>query len=253
VAREIERKRGRVAVEHLSTALCPRDREATLTAVRRRLENAGDTDWALVGTSCIEAGLDLSFRTGWRERASLNSLLQTAGRVNREGQDSAATIWDFELRYDAYLRPHPAFEASARILGTLLAAGPIGPALCTEAMLREVREQGLREIAEQIRKAEGGLSFPSVADKFKVIADDTVTAVVDEDLIRRLERHEPVNATELQKLSVHVPRYRKDEYTLKPITGYQDIHAWNLKYDAFLGYMAGVLEALDFRQGGAVI
>ncbi|MBI3097089.1 MAG: CRISPR-associated protein [Planctomycetes bacterium] len=253
VAREIAVRNGRTTVEHLSTALCPRDRETTLAAVEGRLKNKGDTDWALVGTSCIESGLDLSFRTGWRERASLNSLLQSAGRVNREGEARTAKVWDFELRYDAYLRPHPEFEASARILADFLAAGPVGPDLCTEAMRREVRAGGLARLASEIKKAEENRSFPEVARKFRVITEDTVTAVVDEGLAQRLAQHERVTATELQRLSVQIRRYREGEYALNPIPGHEDVYAWTLKYDAFLGYMAGVLDVLDFRNRGAVI
>ena len=58
-------------VEHLSTALTPTDRAITLDRVIDRLKNKDDRNWTLVATSCVEAGVDFSFRTGIRERASL--------------------------------------------------------------------------------------------------------------------------------------------------------------------------------------
>jgi CRISPR/Cas system-associated endonuclease/helicase Cas3 len=76
---------GRNQVEHLSTALTPEDREKILDRVRVRLTKKEDKDWTLVATSCVEAGVDLSFRTGFHELGSLVSLLQAAGRINREG------------------------------------------------------------------------------------------------------------------------------------------------------------------------
>jgi CRISPR-associated endonuclease/helicase Cas3 len=76
IAAEIAQRFGRDYVEHLSTSLCPQDRKATLDQVKARLQNGLDSNWTLVATSCVEAGVDLSFRTAMRERCSLNSLIQ---------------------------------------------------------------------------------------------------------------------------------------------------------------------------------
>ena len=84
-------------VEHLSTALTPADRASTLNRVIKRLKDKDDRDWTLVATSCVEAGVDFSFRTGIRERACLNSLLQIAGRVNRGNEYKSADVWDIQL------------------------------------------------------------------------------------------------------------------------------------------------------------
>ena len=85
-------------VEHLSTALLPGDRAKTIETVKRRLEDQEDTDWILVATSCVEAGVDFSFRTGFREMFSLLSLLQAAGRVNRNGRFEMLRCGDSECR-----------------------------------------------------------------------------------------------------------------------------------------------------------
>ena len=92
-------------VEHLSTALTPTHRAITLNRVIERLKNKDDRDWTLVATSCVEAGVDFSFRTGVRERACLNSLLQIAGRVNRGSEYETADVWDIQLVHDSWLRP----------------------------------------------------------------------------------------------------------------------------------------------------
>ena len=82
---------------HLSTSLCPKDRSEILENIRHRLADTRNTDWSHVATSCVEAGVDLSFRTGLRERAGLVNLLQLAGRVNRNSENEFADVYDFRI------------------------------------------------------------------------------------------------------------------------------------------------------------
>ena len=53
----------------------------------------------VVSTSLIEAGVDVDFPAAYREQAGLDSLLQTAGRCNRNGKRLAAEspVWLFRL------------------------------------------------------------------------------------------------------------------------------------------------------------
>ncbi|MEI7450422.1 MAG: DEAD/DEAH box helicase [Desulfomonile sp.] len=244
---------GRKSVEHLSTSLCPRDREAALDRVKKRLADPLDTDWTLVATSCVETGVNLSFRNGLRERCSLNSLIQVGGRVNREEEYTDSTVWDIELQYDAFIKPHPAFAASARILGELFSEGLVGAAASTEAMRREVRQEGLRDVNNAILKAERNRQFPKVAEKFAVIDSNTITVIVDRVLIESLERRERIDPVVFQNLSVQIWHYKEKDYALKRVAGFRDLYSWTLLYDDFLGYMAGVLQKLNHEQYGTVI
>jgi len=71
---------------HLSTRMTPNDRTRTLGKIRQRLKN-GEV-CRVVSTSLIEAGVDVDFPTVWREMAGLDSIIQAAGRCNREGKRS---------------------------------------------------------------------------------------------------------------------------------------------------------------------
>ena len=71
---------------HLSTLMCPCHRKEQLREIRRRLK-AG-LPCRVVSTSLIEAGVDVDFPTVFREHAGLDSILQAAGRCNREGRRS---------------------------------------------------------------------------------------------------------------------------------------------------------------------
>lgn len=238
-------------VEHLSTALTPTDRATTLKRVIDRLANKSDRDWTLVATSCVEAGIDLSFRTGIRERACLNSILQIAGRVNRGGEHESATVWDIQLVHDAWLRPHPTFEHSSIVLGELFNENQVGVSSCTEALRREIRRSVLKK--DELLSAERALNFPKVAKLFRVIDSPTLTAVVDEALKEKIESGRRVATQDLQNGSVQIYTSRAREWTLREFDQVPGLFAWELAYDPFLGFMSGVLPLVDGGTKGYIL
>lgn len=80
--------------KHLSTCMCARHRRDVLDAVRARLR--GGEPVRLVATSLIEAGVDIDFPVVWRAEAGLESIVQAAGRCNREGRLEAGDVYVFE-------------------------------------------------------------------------------------------------------------------------------------------------------------
>jgi len=250
IAKEFEQRFGRPSVEHVSTSLMPLDRETTLQRVRSRLADLKDTDWTLVATSCVEAGVDISFRTGFRERSSLNSLLQTSGRVNRSGEYGTADVWDCQLISDHRLRKHPAFDDSAAIVGELFFEGKVSPLFCTEAMRREVRRKGMKSDAALLDAAEQKQQFAEVESRFRVIDSNTEIAVVQSSLKNRLRNREAVSFQELQNGSVQIYSNRRIEFALAPIVERPGVYEWTLAYGSFVGYMAGVIDQTELLNSG---
>lgn len=70
-----------VTVVHLSTHMCPSHRKSVLATMKKHLDN-GDRV-VCVSTQLIEAGVDISFETVIRSLAGLDSIIQSAGRCNR--------------------------------------------------------------------------------------------------------------------------------------------------------------------------
>ena len=81
----------------LTTLLCAADRRRQLDDIRQRLKEG--LPCRVVSTSLIEAGVDVDFPVAYREQCGLDSLLQTAGRCNREGRRGAeeSIVYRFRL------------------------------------------------------------------------------------------------------------------------------------------------------------
>jgi CRISPR-associated endonuclease/helicase Cas3 len=256
MARQIRRNGHDVL--HLSTALSPRDREAILAQVIERLKDERRGDWTLVATSLVEAGVDLSFRTAFRERFSAASLIQTGGRLNRHAEYAeGATLYDFTVLPTNGLKPHPAAKVSAGILDHFFRegrlAGDMDPAaLVTLAMSREMRQR--RRFAAEMVKAEGDRDYPKVAELGRVIDADTRLVVVDAGLRDRLSARETVSTRDLLAGSVQIWTNKISTFGLEPIAERSEIYWWPYAYDpSFLGYMEGALRLGDIVEGSALI
>ena len=79
----------------LTTLLCAADRKRQLDEIRARLHDGRPC--CVVSTSLIEAGVDVDFPVAYREQCGLDSLLQTAGRCNREGRPEVGPVYRFQL------------------------------------------------------------------------------------------------------------------------------------------------------------
>ncbi|WP_245838325.1 CRISPR-associated helicase Cas3' [Tropicimonas sediminicola] len=88
---------GLEGVIHLTTRQYPAHRQDVLAEIRRRLASEPPEPCRVIATSLVEAGVDLSFPRVWRAEAGLDSVVQAAGRCNREDrwalEDSVVTMF----------------------------------------------------------------------------------------------------------------------------------------------------------------
>lgn len=240
IAADMAAEFGQTHVEHLSTALTPEDRGNTIDRIRRRLADPDDADWTLVATSCVEAGVDFSFRTGFREISSLLSLLQAAGRVNRHGRNTEAVMWSFPLQDDSMLPKNPALDVSAAVLRSYFQKRlPITPELSTRSMQDELaRDDSCMSAICDFAELEAAQQFRTLAQKFRVIDQKTVLAVPDDSMASAIAE----GRASWQELQRHAVSVRKEKIVLWHLREIADgIYQWTLGYDSFLGYMHGVL------------
>lgn len=254
---------GKEKVIHISTAFTPYDRDKVYETIKNRLNNKEDDDWILVATSCIDTGVNFSFKTGFRESCSLMSLLQLAGRVNRNNEYNCCTVYDFRIdhNYEGTTN-NPAFSPSIRVLKELFRENKIGHKYCTEAIQRELIERNKSDKNKAIEKYENDLDYGGMANKFKMITSAYHTIIVDSKIINEIDNGEPVSYKKLMRGSVQIyftkidrkefsnnikiiENENIDKYKDKHIKALKQFNIWTGEYDPdFLGYMKEILGEL---------
>lgn len=245
-------------VLHLSTSLAPKDRTKILHEIERRQKKSewDKTPWYLVATSCVEAGVDLDFSLGFRERCSVTSFLQVSGRVNRHGVRPGGVLYDFRIISEDGLTLHPGFKESAAVFDALW-QDMVSPTisltgLSTAAVRKEFSRYPKKKIAsDNLMKEEEKLNFQQVSDAYRIIDSDTATVIVDRDLVEKLKRGIPVNWQTIQTNSVQLWISKIAKLRLNPIEKcFKDnIYSWvdSYEYDPeFLGIMGGILKTENF-------
>lgn len=180
---------------HLSTLMAPFHRRAVLDEIRSRLK-AG-LPCRVVSTSLIEAGVDVDFPLVFREEAGLDSILQAAGRCNREGKRPAS---------ESVVTVFKAETAPPEIFSAAIAAGQAAMSRYEDLSdpeavsyyfhelldLKGPEAQDKEGILPLIRK--GGFPFRTVAEHFRLIDQDTRTVYIPTgdgaELVERLRRGE---------------------------------------------------------------
>lgn len=183
---------------HLSAAMCPAHRSEVLNQVRRLL--AEGKPCRLVSTQLIEAGVDIDFPVVYRAVAGLDSIVQAAGRCNREGELAEGHVYLFH----APTQPPPGvLRKGIDAIKLLRAARGAGldfadPGVCQEYFKVLYSASVSDTHAIQANRAE--LNFFTIAKEFRLIEDGaTVTVIAPygakaRELVLQIEREGPARA-----------------------------------------------------------
>ncbi len=96
---------------HLTTRMCACHRRKKLHVVRERLKSGAPV--RLIATSLIEAGVDIDFPVVWRAESGLESIIQAAGRCNREGRADMGDVFVFKPTMGTGRKPPQEIEQFA--------------------------------------------------------------------------------------------------------------------------------------------
>lgn len=90
---------------HLSRMMSPAHVADTIEYIKTALKRQKEQPLRVIATQLIEAGVDIDFPVVFRQEAGLDSILQAAGRCNREGKQNICTTYVFSLGKEHPLPP----------------------------------------------------------------------------------------------------------------------------------------------------
>ena len=82
---------------HLSRMMCPAHLHETIGKIKTLLKDESQPIVRVIATQLVEAGVDIDFPVVFRQEAGLDSVLQAAGRCNREGRSAMGHTFVFSL------------------------------------------------------------------------------------------------------------------------------------------------------------
>lgn len=227
-------------VYHLSTTMYPAHRRRVLAEIGKRLDDKKGKKCIVISTSLVEAGVDLDFTSVYRELAGVDSIIQAAGRCNRNGESgkdkSIVRIfqWEDKERVSGQRQQIDTTQ-------NLLAEGRDITALdnITEYFRRLYRIKGESlDMKNILEKFDGGdYQFATVAKDFKLIEENTVTVYIDQEpeakaLLQEI-RQQGLTKSRMRKAGQYCVSVRKKgEYEKR-----------NMLFEEM--YRAGMLEEVD--------
>jgi len=201
---------------HLSARMCPQHRLDTLQAVMSALAKPGGP-CRLVATQVVEAGVDIDFPVVFRALGPLDSLVQAAGRCDREGIATAQAgkpagrviVFEPDLPQGVPFTPPGAYTEATDVTRAMLSNDRLSlndPALMRGYFNRYYQADLDERDVQPLRRQ---LNFPAVADRFRLIDDATDDVLVPYDdearaLLARLRNEGHPNMLLLR----HLQRYR---------------------------------------------
>lgn len=167
----------------LTTLIYPADRKEKIKEIKRRLKEG--LPCRVVATSLIEAGVDVDFPKVYRQEAGLDSVIQAAGRCNREGKrsvdESIVTVFQLEGSSSKFLAQNiAAFQWMQRQFDDLGDLEAISGYFHFYRELLGEENLDVKGIMKSFAKGlDGGiLPFKSVAEWFKLIENQTVPVYI---------------------------------------------------------------------------
>lgn len=166
-------------VYHLSTSMYPAHRKRVLNEIKGRLKR--EEKCVVISTSLVEAGVDLDFQTVYRQLAGVDSIIQAAGRCNREGKRDVNTCFTYIFRLDEreYVPgQRQQMEVTESLLYDKRNLEELDTIKVYFEMLYHFRGDSLdkKKIMEKFKKR--NFHFATVSKEFKLIEENTKTILI---------------------------------------------------------------------------
>lgn len=168
-------------VYHLSTSMYPIHRKRVLDEIRKKLQK--NEKCIVVSTSLVEAGVDLDFQSVYRELAGVDSMIQAAGRCNREGrrkvESSKVFIFRFEER-EIVLGQRQQIDVAKSLIVDDRELADMETVTKYFEMLYHIKGDSLdkKKILDEFTNKNAKYNFAKVGKEFKLIEQNTKTIFI---------------------------------------------------------------------------
>lgn len=167
----------------LTTLLYPAGRKEKIAEIRERL--VAGLPCRVIATSLVEAGVDLDFPEVLREEAGLDSVIQAAGRCNREGrrraEDSVVSVFRLEGGNSPFLGQNiAAFQWVQKKYEDVTSREAVSHYFRFYRELLGQENLDRKGIMKSFEKGLNGSSFPfaAVAGMFRLIENETAVIYI---------------------------------------------------------------------------
>lgn len=168
---------------HLSRMMYPAHVRQTIETIKAALKNDNQPIIRVVATQLIEAGVDIDFPVVYRQEAGLDSILQAAGRCNREGRRGICTTHVFSLRSEHRLPPGHISQANNARLNMVGQYDWFAPGTMRDyfAQLFARTENFDKNQIGQLLYKPTEMQLQEAAAQFRLIDDDTTSIIIQRD------------------------------------------------------------------------
>ncbi len=213
---------------HLSRMMCPLHIANAIQKIKHVLADSSQTVIRVVATQLIEAGVDIDFPVVYRQEAGLDSILQAAGRCNREGKQEMATAYVFSLNEEHILHGSIKEANDARLNMTNIDDW-FAPETMTEyfKQLYCRKETFDKKDIKTLLYKHTEMCFAEAAKEFRLIEETGKTIIVNTDdsmkLIERIKK-EGITYSLMKQLSQYsVNIHDRDFQKLKSYGAIEEI------------------------------
>lgn len=226
---------------HLSTLLCGQHRQEVIGKVKARLNPNSPKPVSLISTQVVEAGVDLDFPSVYRALGPLERIVQAAGRCNREWRDENVLGKVVIFVPEGGGAPRGEYATALAEAADQIRKGVdfSDPDIFETYYMRLY--QGVKTDGYGIQHLRKGFDFPEVAERFKLIKDDTVPVIIPYDpeaqtLIDKVRHRGFPLAKEHRALQPYIVALRRKEVedVATLIEDLEGVKVWGGSYDRAL-------------------
>lgn len=200
---------------HLSKNMCSEHIKNKIQEIKMKLKDETITDLFVVSTQLIEAGVDIDFPVVFRQIAGLDSILQSAGRCNREGKHNTSDVYIFELRDTDVIIPPDILNGINAMKNITDNHDWFSVETINEYYIKYYKNCSSFDVFD-IEKKATHFNFEKVSNDFHLIDNSDVNIIVNYEnsfeILEDMKTDNIINKDSLKKISKYIVNVSKKSF-----------------------------------------